>query len=211
MRFATSLPGYHPRAHCRIYAPLPPPPAPAPALAAPQEEDLGFLAEPHVSDVAQVAAGEEAYVVIASDGLWDVVPEEKAGKMVLQVCVEWSRACACVGPVWPMGGCWLDQGAEDSGSLAAWASAKGSYPCGMRVGMGRPPWHSAMMPPAAGRPMHCAAARAAPHMCRCVADVSRTTPPAGGGQARGKPRHGAQRRSGGRHAAGPGADAAQQG
>lgn len=48
-----------------------------------KDEDLGFLADPHVSDVVTVAAGEEAYVVIASDGLWDVVPEEKAGKMLL--------------------------------------------------------------------------------------------------------------------------------
>ncbi|KAG2426670.1 hypothetical protein HXX76_012981 [Chlamydomonas incerta] len=49
-----------------------------------KEEDLGFLAEPHVSGVAQVGPGESAVLIVASDGLWDVLPEPHAGKLLLQ-------------------------------------------------------------------------------------------------------------------------------
>ncbi|KXZ45435.1 hypothetical protein GPECTOR_54g175 [Gonium pectorale] len=70
-----------------------------------KEEDLGFLAEPHVSGMAQVAAGESALLVVASDGLWDVLPEERAAKLLLQ-----EAAKGGVGTSGPSLGC---QGAAD--------------------------------------------------------------------------------------------------
>ncbi|GIL57854.1 hypothetical protein Vafri_13086 [Volvox africanus] len=52
-----------------------------------KEEDLGFLAEPYVSMAAQVGPSEHAVLVVASDGLWDVLPEERAAAMLLQEAV----------------------------------------------------------------------------------------------------------------------------
>ncbi|KAG2500370.1 hypothetical protein HYH03_001944 [Edaphochlamys debaryana] len=49
-----------------------------------KDEDIGFLAEPFVSGVAEVGPEDSALLVVASDGLWDAVPEERAGKMLLQ-------------------------------------------------------------------------------------------------------------------------------
>lgn len=50
-----------------------------------KEEDLGFLAEPHVGPSAAVGPGDWAVLLVASDGLWDVLPEERAAKLLLQV------------------------------------------------------------------------------------------------------------------------------
>ncbi|GIL78322.1 hypothetical protein Vretimale_7674 [Volvox reticuliferus] len=52
-----------------------------------KEEDLGFLAEPYVSVAAQVGPSDHAVLVVASDGLWDVLPEERAATMLLQEAV----------------------------------------------------------------------------------------------------------------------------
>ncbi|GLI63257.1 hypothetical protein VaNZ11_006159 [Volvox africanus] len=52
-----------------------------------KEEDLGFLAEPYVSMAAQVGPRDHAVLVVASDGLWDVLPEERAATMLLQEAV----------------------------------------------------------------------------------------------------------------------------
>ncbi|MEW5301423.1 MAG: hypothetical protein WDW36_004283 [Sanguina aurantia] len=49
-----------------------------------KEENLGFLAEPHVSTAATVPAGHVAYLIMASDGLWDVVPEATAATQLLR-------------------------------------------------------------------------------------------------------------------------------
>ena len=50
-----------------------------------KDEDLGLSAEPHVSDVVTVDADREALVVIASDGLWDVMCVEDAIDMARHV------------------------------------------------------------------------------------------------------------------------------
>ena len=50
-----------------------------------KDEDLGLSAEPHVSDVVTVDADREALIVIASDGLWDVMCVEDAIDMARHV------------------------------------------------------------------------------------------------------------------------------
>ena len=47
-----------------------------------------FLAEPFVSHAAEIPASHVGFVVMASDGLWDVLPEEKAGAMILRAYEE---------------------------------------------------------------------------------------------------------------------------
>ncbi len=43
-----------------------------------QEQDLGMTAEPHVSPVVRVPRGGALMLLMASDGLWDVAPHERA-------------------------------------------------------------------------------------------------------------------------------------
>jgi hypothetical protein len=50
-----------------------------------KDEDLGFIAEPHVSPVEQLPASARCFVIVASDGLWDVLSEERAAGLVLKV------------------------------------------------------------------------------------------------------------------------------
>ena len=47
-----------------------------------QDEDLGFIAEPHVSPVEALGAAQHGFVIVASDGLWDVLTEERAAALV---------------------------------------------------------------------------------------------------------------------------------
>ncbi len=47
-----------------------------------KEQDIGFLAEPCVSEALVVAPGAQGVVVAASDGLWDVVGFEKVAAVV---------------------------------------------------------------------------------------------------------------------------------
>lgn len=57
-----------------------------------KEENIGFLAEPHVSTATTVPAGHVAYLILASDGLWDVVAEATAAKQVLRAAAAASAA-----------------------------------------------------------------------------------------------------------------------
>lgn len=50
-----------------------------------KDEDLGLSAEPHVSDVVVLGGDREALIVIASDGLWDVMSAEDAMDLARQV------------------------------------------------------------------------------------------------------------------------------
>lgn len=47
-----------------------------------------FLAEPHVSASVEIPPDHVGFILMASDGLWDVLPEEKAGAMVLRAYAE---------------------------------------------------------------------------------------------------------------------------
>jgi protein phosphatase len=46
-----------------------------------KEEDVGFSATPHVSTAHLVRPGTSAIVIIASDGLWDVVSPDRAAQV----------------------------------------------------------------------------------------------------------------------------------
>ncbi len=50
-----------------------------------KDEDLGLSAEPHVSDVIALGGDQEALIVIASDGLWDVMSAEDAMDLARKV------------------------------------------------------------------------------------------------------------------------------
>ncbi len=56
-----------------------------------KDEDLGFIAEPHVSPVEEIPAAHTGFLVVASDGLWDVLPEERAATMILKASAEEGR------------------------------------------------------------------------------------------------------------------------
>eukprot|EP00798_Chlamydomonas_sp_ICE-L_P003755 gene3753-13814_t len=49
-----------------------------------KDEDLGFLAEPYISAPARVPPGEACFIVLASDGLWDVITEQRASALVIK-------------------------------------------------------------------------------------------------------------------------------
>jgi hypothetical protein len=46
-----------------------------------KEQDVGFTAEPYVSEGLRVEPQEEALLVLASDGLWDVVSQERVAAL----------------------------------------------------------------------------------------------------------------------------------
>ena len=50
-----------------------------------KDEDLGLSAEPYVSDIVTLRGDQEALIVIASDGLWDVMSVEDAIDMARHV------------------------------------------------------------------------------------------------------------------------------
>jgi serine/threonine protein phosphatase PrpC len=50
-----------------------------------KDEDLGLSAEPHVSDAITLGGDQEALIVIASDGLWDVMSADDAMDLARQV------------------------------------------------------------------------------------------------------------------------------
>ena len=50
-----------------------------------KDEDLGLSAEPHVSDVITLGDDQEALIVIASDGLWDVISADDAMALARRV------------------------------------------------------------------------------------------------------------------------------
>jgi len=60
-----------------------------------KDEGLGFIAEPHVSGVAALPPGCRAFLVIASDGLWDVVAESRAAGLVAKAAEEEPGVTAC--------------------------------------------------------------------------------------------------------------------
>ncbi|GFH06311.1 uncharacterized protein HaLaN_00920 [Haematococcus lacustris] len=54
-----------------------------------KDEDLGFLAEPFVSSVEVVPAGSPpAFMVLASDGLWDVVSEGRVAALLAKAAAK---------------------------------------------------------------------------------------------------------------------------
>lgn len=61
-----------------------------------KEQDVGFTAEPYVSEGAVLGPKDEWLVVVASDGLWDVVSQERAAGMAGKIAAERARAA---GPI----------------------------------------------------------------------------------------------------------------
>uniref|UniRef100_A0A803NBH5 protein-serine/threonine phosphatase n=1 Tax=Chenopodium quinoa TaxID=63459 RepID=A0A803NBH5_CHEQI len=53
-----------------------------------KEQDARFSSEPYISQVVRVGQASEAFAVLASDGLWDVISAKKASQFVLQVAKE---------------------------------------------------------------------------------------------------------------------------
>ncbi|KAK9829211.1 hypothetical protein WJX72_004520 [[Myrmecia] bisecta] len=49
-----------------------------------KDEDLGLSAQPHVSQVVKVGSSETAFVMLASDGLWDVTDSQHAVQVALR-------------------------------------------------------------------------------------------------------------------------------
>ncbi|KIY91934.1 hypothetical protein MNEG_16028 [Monoraphidium neglectum] len=47
-----------------------------------KEQGLGFTAVPHVAERVVIAPGDDAALVIASDGLWDVTSSDRAAALV---------------------------------------------------------------------------------------------------------------------------------
>jgi len=47
-----------------------------------KEMKLGIISEPSVSDAVELPYGEEALLIVASDGLWDVISGQEAGELV---------------------------------------------------------------------------------------------------------------------------------
>ncbi len=68
--------------------------SPCPARAPPcwdrflKDEDLGFIAEPHVSPAEELPAAHTCFMIVASDGLWDIITEERAAGLVIKVSRE---------------------------------------------------------------------------------------------------------------------------
>ncbi|KAJ9514005.1 hypothetical protein QJQ45_021108 [Haematococcus lacustris] len=61
-----------------------------------KDEDLGFLAEPFVSSVEVVPAGSPpAFLVLASDGLWDVVSEGRVAALLAKAAAKEGNGQLC--------------------------------------------------------------------------------------------------------------------
>ncbi|KAK7308823.1 hypothetical protein RJT34_05084 [Clitoria ternatea] len=50
-----------------------------------KQQDSRFSSEPYISQVVHIDQASEAFAVLASDGLWDVISEKKAIQLVLQM------------------------------------------------------------------------------------------------------------------------------
>ncbi|XP_021861674.2 protein phosphatase 2C 70 isoform X1 [Spinacia oleracea] len=62
-----------------------------------KEQDARFSSEPYISQVVPIGQASEASVVLASDGLWDVISAKKANQFVLQAKERYSndrKGCA---------------------------------------------------------------------------------------------------------------------
>lgn len=56
-----------------------------------KEQDARFSSEPYISEVVRVGQANEAFAVLASDGLWDVISAKKASQFVLQAKERYSN------------------------------------------------------------------------------------------------------------------------
>jgi hypothetical protein len=62
-----------------------------------KEQDVGFTAEPYVSEGLRVEPQEEALLVLASDGLWDVVSQERVAALAAKAAAAAAAAVAAAG------------------------------------------------------------------------------------------------------------------
>jgi serine/threonine protein phosphatase PrpC len=60
-----------------------------------KEADVGFTAEPYVSEGMALGVQDEALLVVASDGLWDVVSQERAAAMAAKLSAAAAAAAGC--------------------------------------------------------------------------------------------------------------------
>ncbi|KAF8063774.1 AP-4 complex subunit sigma [Scenedesmus sp. PABB004] len=74
-----------------------------------KEADVGFSAEPHVSEALRLGPADEALLLAASDGLWDVVPPPRAAALAAKTAAR-AAAAAAAG---------AEAGAEAAGAAAA--------------------------------------------------------------------------------------------
>jgi serine/threonine protein phosphatase PrpC len=59
-------------------------------------QDVGLLAVPYVSPALSIPPQEEGVVIVASDGLWDVVTPEAAGAAALRMLAAANGSAAAV-------------------------------------------------------------------------------------------------------------------
>jgi serine/threonine protein phosphatase PrpC len=59
-----------------------------------KEQDVGFIAKPYVSEGLRVEPQEEALLVMASDGLWDVVSQERVAALAAKAAAAAAAAAA---------------------------------------------------------------------------------------------------------------------
>jgi serine/threonine protein phosphatase PrpC len=84
-----------------------------------KEADVGFTAEPYVSEGIALGVQDEALLVVASDGLWDVVSQERAAAMAAKLAAA-ANAAAAAGS--SSGGCVADGIAGSRGEGSATGS-----------------------------------------------------------------------------------------
>jgi serine/threonine protein phosphatase PrpC len=80
-----------------------------------KEQDVGFTAEPYVSEGLRLGPQDEALLVLASDGLWDVVAHERVAALAAKAA---AAAAAAAG-----GSSVLGQGIQAHAAAAAAAPA----------------------------------------------------------------------------------------
>eukprot|EP00878_Enallax_costatus_P012406 GHUV01012956.1.p1 GENE.GHUV01012956.1~~GHUV01012956.1.p1 ORF type:complete len:1522 (+),score=650.23 GHUV01012956.1:595-5160(+) len=87
-----------------------------------KEQDVGFIAEPYVSEGVVLGPQDEVLVLVASDGLWDVVSQERAAGMAGKIVAERSRAAGATST----GSAAVDCTDSSAGSTSSSDRAEGS-------------------------------------------------------------------------------------
>ena len=80
-----------------------------------KEQDVGFTAEPYVSEGLRLGPQDEALLVLATDGLWDVVSQERAAALAAKAAAAAAAAAGGGGGAAAAAGV-RDEGGEGSSS-----------------------------------------------------------------------------------------------
>jgi hypothetical protein len=89
-----------------------------------KEADVGFTAEPYVSEGIALGVQDEALLVVASDGLWDVVSQERAAAMAAKLAAAANAAAAAAAG--SSGDCVAADGCSGRGGATVVDGAAGS-------------------------------------------------------------------------------------